>query len=46
MDNMEYDYSKLIGKIALFENKFIRYKGTSSSGVEGQYFIFDATSDS
>lgn len=28
----------------LFENKFIRYKGTSSSGVEGQYFIFDATS--
>lgn len=29
----------------LFGNKFIRYKGTSSSGVEGQYFIFDATSD-
>lgn len=28
----------------LFVGKFIRYKGTSSSGVEGQYFIFDATS--
>lgn len=27
-----------------FQNKIIRYKGTSSSGVEGQYFIFDATS--
>ena len=31
-------------KLPEFQNKIIRYKGTSSSGVEGQYFIFDATS--
>lgn len=41
----EPEILKALEELPEFKDKIIRYKGTSSSGVEGQYFIFDATSD-
>lgn len=40
----EPEILKALEELPEFKDKIIRYKGTSSSGVEGQYFIFDATS--